>query len=152
MEKGVDFMKTIFKNEETIEHQFDAFCKKVLRNEARDIYGEIKRWNEKFISIAELTESQMENLQTYDSYETEHINFCTHGYTISIEDELLAKAVAHLPAKQRDVILLTFFLDRNDGEVAAIMGIAQSTLHYHKTKAFESLRLFLVFLEEEVVK
>ena len=33
----------IFNYEKTIEHQFDSFCKTVLRNHARNIYAEIKR-------------------------------------------------------------------------------------------------------------
>jgi hypothetical protein len=28
-----------------IENEFDYFCKKVLRNKARDIYDSEKRWN-----------------------------------------------------------------------------------------------------------
>lgn len=31
------------KLEESKRHQFDAYCKKILRNEARDIYDERKR-------------------------------------------------------------------------------------------------------------
>lgn len=30
------------KGEETLEYEFEAFCKKLLRNEARDYYRELK--------------------------------------------------------------------------------------------------------------
>ena len=132
-------MKNTFIDEKTIEHQFISFCKAVLCNELRNIYAQEKRWLEKFISIDELTDMQMNSLSTYDRYETEYEIFHTHGHTIPIEDALLAEAVAYLPKKQQDVILLSFFLDRNEREIAILMGITQSTLHYHKTKALESL-------------
>ena len=56
-------------------------------------------------------------------YETEVINFYCHGYTVSVEDSLIAEAVAHLSEKQRDIILLSFFLEQKDIEVAMILGI-----------------------------
>ena len=44
-------MKNTCIDEETVEHQFIAFCKVVVGNELRNIYAEEKRWNEKFISL-----------------------------------------------------------------------------------------------------
>jgi len=107
-------MNDIFKNEERIAYQLD-----------------------------ELTESQMNNLITYDRYETDCTNFYTHGHIVLIENALLAEAVAHLSKRQQEVILLSFFLYRSDSEIAKSLNMAQSVIHYHKTKALESLRQFL---------
>lgn len=137
-------MRNTFVDEETVEYQFLSFSTTVLRNEARNIHAEEKRWNERFTFLDDLTEGQVDGLSTWDSYEVESIPFYAHGYTIFIEDALLADAVSQLSQKQRDIILLSFLLDMKDVEIAKLMGIANSTLHYHKTKAFDELRGFYV--------
>ena len=145
--KEVKVMKRIFLDELTTEHQFISFCKTVLRNEASNIRAEEKRWNNKFILLSELDEGGINELCicTYDFYEAESIIFHTHEYSIFIYDLLIAEAIAHLPNKrQQDVILLTFFLDLKDREVAKIINIAPSTLYYHKIKALAVLREFIL--------
>ena len=104
-----------FINEEKIEQRFISFCKATLCNEIRNIHAEEKRWNEKYISIVELNNSQMSQLSTLDAYESECINFNTHGHIIKIEHALLAEAISYLPIKQQDAILLSFFLEQTDG-------------------------------------
>ena len=136
-------MRPTIINQEKIEYQFDSFCKTVLRNEARDMRSEEKRWNEKFVSLDELAEEQMSALCACDHYELETFIFHTHGHIISVEDAEIAGAVAKLPERQRDAILLSYFLDLKDVEVAELMDIKGSTLHYHKAKAFEALRKFM---------
>ena len=130
-------------DQQIIENQFISFCKTVLCNEMRNIHAEDKRWNEKFISLDELTSLQLNEIYEYDYYEIERAAFHTHGYKILIEDEWIAEAVSCLPQKQQDIILLSFYLEKKDVEVALLLGIAQSTLHYHKTKAFEEMRRFI---------
>ena len=41
-------------HEEHIQHTFDAFCKKVLRNEARDYLDELARKRNREISFSDL--------------------------------------------------------------------------------------------------
>lgn len=47
-------------HEEHIRHTFDAFCKKVLRNEARDYLDELARRRSREISFSELPVEVME--------------------------------------------------------------------------------------------
>lgn len=130
-------------DQQIIENQFISFCKTVLCNELRNIHAEEKRRNEKFISFDDLTSLQLNELYECDYYEIESTAFQSHGHKVFIEDELIAEAVFRLPTKQKDIILLSFFLEKKDVEVALLLGIAQSTLYYHKTKAFEEMRKFI---------
>jgi len=133
-------MKYTFIDQETTEYQFISFCKSVLRNEVRNIRAEERRWNGKFIPLEQLAEEQVIELCTCDRYESESFIFYTYNHCVWIDDALIAEAVAYLPEKQKDVILLSFFLDLKDVEVAELIDIKGSTVHYHKTKAFETLR------------
>lgn len=62
-------------HEEHIRHTFDAFCKKVLRNEARDYLDEIARKRSREISLSELPVEVMEQLAVYDRYFAEIARF-----------------------------------------------------------------------------
>lgn len=55
-------------HEEHIRHTFDAFCKKVLRNEARDYLDELARRRSREISFSELPVEVMEQLSVCDDY------------------------------------------------------------------------------------
>lgn len=55
-------------HEEHIQHTFDAFCKKVLRNEARDYLDELARKRNREISFSDLPVEVMEQLSTCDIY------------------------------------------------------------------------------------
>lgn len=129
--------------EKTIEHQFDSFCKTVLRNQARNIYEEQKRWLNRFVSLESLTPADYAKLCTFDNYKAECICFSILDYEIPVEDILIAQAIESLSKRQQDIILLSFFLDMKDVDIAKLMNLAKSTIHYHKENALEELRKFM---------
>ncbi|MGQ4242175.1 sigma-70 family RNA polymerase sigma factor [Enterococcus casseliflavus] len=123
--------------EKTIQHQFDSFCKTVLRNQARNIYSENKRRSEIFISMDMLSAVELNQLSFTDTYESECICFSSFDYTISVKDFLIAQAIQSLSKKQQDVILLSFFLNMTEVDIALLMNLTKSTVHYHKDKALK---------------
>ncbi|MBO6438779.1 sigma-70 family RNA polymerase sigma factor [Enterococcus faecalis] len=131
------------KNQEKIEHQFDSFCKKVLRNQARTIYKERKRKNERFLSFDQLQEIDYSSLSIEDRYETDGTQFDLYGYKISVESFQLAQAIKRLPEQQQLILLLSFFLDMKDVDISKILNRSKSTIHYHKAKALEKVRIVL---------
>lgn len=135
--------------EKTIEHQFDSFCKTVLRNQARNLYAENKRRSKILISIELLSQSELCQLAIYDTYEAECIFISTYDYDIPIEDVLIAQAIESLSKRQQDIILLSFFLDMKDVDIAMLMNLAKSTVHYHKENALKELRKFMEERKDE---
>lgn len=129
--------------EKTIEHQFDSFCKTVLRNQARNIYEENRRWQNRFVSLEALTPADLAKLCSFDNYSTSSIFFSILDYEISIEDILIAQALESLSKRRQDIILLSFFLDMKEMDIAKLMNLAQSTVHYHKENALAELRKFM---------
>ena len=67
-------------HEEHIRHTFDAFCKKALRNEARDYLDELARRRSREISFSELPVEVMEQLSVCDDYFAEDRTFDVLGY------------------------------------------------------------------------
>lgn len=105
-------------HEEHIRHTFDAFCKKVLRNEARDYLDEIARKRSREISLSELPVEVMEQLAVYDCYFAEDSAFHILGCTVYVDSPELAQAIAALPKDKQEVILLFYFLEMSDYEIA----------------------------------
>lgn len=133
-------MVTISNYEKTIEHQFDSFCKTVMRNFARDIYDENKRRNERLISLEALTMAELSQLSIFDDYDSNYIIMASYDYDIRIEDVLIAQAIGQLTKRKQDIILLSFFLSMTNADIATLMDLAESTVHYHKTNALKELK------------
>jgi DNA-directed RNA polymerase specialized sigma subunit, sigma24 homolog len=129
--------------EKIVAQRFDSFCKTVLRNQARNIYEENRRWQNRFVSLEALRPADLAKLASFDNYEAEYIFFSTFDYKIAIEDVLIAQALESLSQRQQDIILLSFFLDMKEMDIASLMNLAQSTIHYHKKNALEELRKFM---------
>lgn len=129
--------------EKTIEHQFDSFCKTVLRNQARNLYHEMKNRSNRFISLEQLTQAQLNQLSVSDDYESNYIIITTHNYDIQIENALIATALCSLSKKKKDIILLSFFLNMTNVDIAERLNLAESTVHYHKKIALKELKKFM---------
>ena len=78
-----------------------------------------------------------------DNYEVESIFFSILDYEIPVEDILIAQAIESLSKRQQDIILLSYFLDMKDVDIASLMNLAKSTIHYHKENALEELRKYM---------
>ena len=84
-------------HEEHIQHSFDAFCKKVLRNEARDYQDALARKRNREVYFSELPVEVLEQFAVRDTYFTDSRTFEVIGHSVCIDDETLAEAISALP-------------------------------------------------------
>lgn len=127
-------------HEEHIRHTFDAFCKKVLRNEARDYLDELARQRNREISFSDLPVEVMEQLSVCDDYFADDRTFDVLGNTVQIASDELAEAIAALPKQKRDIILLSYFLDMPDSEIAKALNMVRSSVAYRRSATLKLLR------------
>ena len=127
-------------HEEHIRHTFDAFCKKVLRNEARDYLDEMNRRNSREIPFSALPVEAMEQLASYDSYFSDERTFRIMGCTVFVDDADLAEAIAALPMDKQDIILLFYFLEMSDYEIAKRLNILRRSVTYRRTSTLKMLK------------
>ena len=130
------------RNESNV-HRFDSYCKKILKNEARDCYREIQKHRQREIFFSELSEKEWKQLYMEDEYDLDTCNFRVLGYDVEVKDALIAEALNLLSEKKREVVLLAYFLDMSDTEIAKLLNLRQSTIHYHRTSSLKSLKEFL---------
>lgn len=127
-------------HEEHIRHAFDAFCKKVLRNEARDYLDEIARKRSREISLSELPVEIMAQLAAHDRYFMEESAFHILDCTVYVDNPELAQAISALPKDKREIILLFYFLEMSDYEIARRLNMIRRSVTYRRTSTLKLLK------------
>ena len=141
--------KSSSEQQSRIRKQFDSFCKTLLKNEMID-YERERNYRLKYeISFSELTQKELRQLEIMDDYIVESEMFHVFDYDIEVKDELIGEALKSLPEKKRNVILLSFFLDMTDTEIAKYMNLVRSTI---LQILFSSYPISLSFNQSLVVK
>jgi RNA polymerase sigma factor (sigma-70 family) len=126
--------------------RFDAFCKKVLRNEARAYLRNMKRQREREALFSDLSQAELDKLCVVDRYPSDSIVFSSHGYDLHIDNELVAEAFGSLPEQEQSILILHCVLDMADGEIGSLMGMSRSAVQRHRTSTLKQLRVKLMAL------
>ena len=145
-QKGGEKMETIPRNDFSRQHRFDAFCKEVLRNEAKDYLRELGRQRDREKSLDALTQQELDKLSIVDHYPSDSYVFSSHGYDLLINNELVAEAFASLPEQEQSILILHCVLEMADGEIGSLMGMSRSAVQRHRTSTLKQLRVKLMAL------
>lgn len=122
------------------QHTFDCYCKRVLKNEACNIQQEYSRRRNKEISFDELSEQELQSLCVSDEYFADEYIFDILGGSVTVRNERLAKALQSLTERKRDIILLSYFLDMTDREIAEKLNMVRKTVQYQRTSSLKALK------------
>lgn len=68
------------------------------------------------------------------------IFMCRAMYDVAIENEDLANALTVLPDDKRDIVLLAYFLDMNDQEIADKLDMVRRTVQYKRAQSPKELK------------
>ena len=123
-------------NEKSIQHQFDAYCKKVLRNEAKSI----RKRNANIKDNEEPLADSNEGRYSQTHFDEQDVYFL-FGMEILISDQKLSAAIDHLSEIRRKIILLYYFAGFNDAEIGKILNMSTSGIWYQRKKAVEQLKM-----------
>ena len=142
--------KSSFDNEEIIQMVFDSFCKKVLKNAAFDCFREIQKHREREQFFSELTKKEWQQIYMEDEYKLERHVFQVLGQEVEVKNFLIAEALKHLPEKKRNVILMYYYLEMTETEIAEQMDLGQSTINYHRINSLKELEEFLEVHKDDI--
>lgn len=127
-----------------IKAQFDYFCKKVLRNHARNLKRKNLRQSRKEIVFSGLPDETVIGAIHIDRI------ICLGGnlfddltYPISIEKDALAQALRTLSQRNRQIILLTYFEDLTDQQIGKQLNAVRSTVQAARSRALKEMREML---------
>lgn len=120
--------------------RFDAFCKTVLRNEAKTYLRDLYRQRKRETQFSALSQYEMDKFCTMDEYPSDSVVFTTFGCDLHIRDELVADAFASLPEREQSILILYCVLGLTDGEIGRISEMSRSAVQRHRTKTLNELR------------
>lgn len=126
--------------------RFDAFCKAVLRNEARNLQQSMRRQRRRVTPLDTVFPTEWDKLSVTDSYPSDSFVFSSHGYSMCIDNELVAAAFAGLSATEQSILILRCALDMTDSEIGAYLEMSRSAVQRRRTKALTGLRAKLAAL------
>ena len=121
----------------------------IVANEAKNAKKEIARRSEREVSISQLVESELAKIVSEDKYTLESMTFSVDGDTITVNDVLLGRAIAALPPLRREVILLSYFLDKKDQQIAALMHLDANVVSKRRYASLKRLKELLEALDYE---
>ncbi|MDO4556037.1 MAG: sigma factor-like helix-turn-helix DNA-binding protein [Lachnospiraceae bacterium] len=127
-------------NERTVRHQYDRICRLALEGEVVDYQRHLAYRQKYEVLLSELPVKELSKLFTMDEYDLETSRFQVLGYDIEVKDSLIAEALRSLTEKKRNVILLSYFMDMSDAEIAREMNLVRSTIHEHRKRSLELLK------------
>ena len=136
------------KDEMTIRHQFDRLCQMALKGEAVNSYKHMDYRRKHEVTFSELSEKELSKLFTMDEYGTEYHHFEVHGYDIEVKNTLIAEALKELSERKRNVILLSYFMEMSDADIAREMNLVRSSIHEHRTRSLEILKKIIPQFEK----
>ena len=125
------------------ERNFDAFCKKIINNLSayalRKSINTLKRNQTMDDSIIQ----EIASAQVEDDYHVYGRTFTVRGISLVVRDEEMGECLQFIPPDKRAVLLLSYFGDFSDAEVARILDISNATVSYRKKDALRRLRALM---------
>ena len=107
------------KQKQQVQMKFDSYCKKTIKGEVKHYWRELTRQKSKESLFSELTRQEF------------------------------AEAFQKLSEKKREILLMLYFLDMTETEIASYLHLVQSTIHYHKKVSLNRMRQILEEMDEE---
>ena len=114
--------------------------KRVVKGIVRNYRKELKRRRNKEISYCELPEIVVEKLAVWDEYESDYTAFDVCGIEVRVLDDDLAEAIKYLSEKDREILLMYFFLGMSDTEIGDRLKINRSTSFRSRKNSLEELK------------
>lgn len=129
------------------EQTFDSFCKTVIRNESIDAFREMAHRREHEIEFSALSPKELASLQAEDILDSYKKSFRVHGYMVEVCDRALGEILDYIPSAQRDIVLLSYFLDYSDYEISKLLNMNKNTVQYRRNATLRRLRQLMEDLE-----
>ena len=98
------------------------------------------------IPFCELPGIIIDKVAIWDTYKTDYTTFNICGHDIYVYDDELAKVIKQLSDRYRENVLMYYFLDMSDTEIAKLQNISRSGVFQNRHYALKQMKKSL---EEE---
>ena len=134
-------------NTSSFEHivriQFNALMMTVIKFTVKSRNRQFARRSKHEILFCELSDTKNLECGTTDKYSCDYISFEVLNFTMQISNEKLAVALYKLSSKERDVILLHYFQNMSDQEIAELYHVSRSAVYRRRSNGLKELKVLL---------
>lgn len=131
-------------DEDKIRKMFFGFCKTVLKNALSNYY----RHETPYYAHESLVTDDKAffdlRLTASNPYPSDYHVLQVDAFTAQIEDDRLYRSIKQLTENQQIVIILYYWYDLTEEEIAIQLKIPRPTIHYRKSQALRQLKKHLV--------
>ncbi len=135
--------------EEHKQHAFDAYCKRIVKNEATSVHREYQQQNSDEVLFSDLTEKELQQLQYMDQYAPDKQVFPLLDMQVEVLDGNLARALAALTPERRTIVMLAYLLDMTDPDIARLFRLNRTTVRSRRASILKELRKIMEGYENE---
>lgn len=126
--------------EDAIRLQFDCLARKAIGRTVKNYNKELSRRSIHEISFCELPEMEVNNLCIMDEYPVEFTTFNVFGTEVRVYDERLCEAIKQLSEKRRNILLMSYYLEMPDAEIAEILNIARFSVYRNRMHSLKLIK------------
>ena len=118
-----------------------------MDDERKDYFKALSRQYKRESLFCDMDDYSVNLFSSEDTYPSHFHTFEMDGFTVRIENSLLAEALENLDGKKRDVILRYYFLGFDDTEISKILEVKRSTIQRSRIDGIEFIKKIMA--EEE---
>ena len=131
------------------ERNFDVFCKKTINNLSAYAMRSYINSQKRNLTIDNCIIQEINSAQVEDDYHVYGRTFTVRGISLVVRDEVMGECLQFIPPDKRAVLLLSYFGDFSDTQVARILDISNATVIYRKKDALRRLRALVEAMNHE---
>lgn len=124
----------------TIQYQFDCLARKVMIRTQSNCRRSLGRKVHKECPFSEMPEKELNRLQTVDTYHLDSKYYLILKFRVEVGNAAVANALDSLPKEKRNILLMFYFLEMSDAEIALELGKDRSTIYRSRTSALAALK------------
>lgn len=129
--------------ENAIRLQFDTLMKKVIDGIIKNYEKELERRSNRETPFCELPKIMVDSFSVYDEYELDVTVFDVYGMEARVSGDELCRALKQLPERKRNTLLMFYFLDMTDTEIAQLQQISVPGAFKNRQTALRNMKKIL---------
>lgn len=110
------------------------------QGERADYFRHLKYLQEHEKLLSDLSETELNTLCFEVDYCVEKQQYKVCEYDIVIEDSIIVEALDTLSENKKNIVLLAFFMEMSETEIAREMNLACSTVCGHRKRALKMMK------------
>ena len=126
--------------ENAIRLQFDCLARKVIGRTVKNYDRELGRRARRETPFCELSEMELNHMGIMDVYSVEFTSFDVFGSEVRIYDERLCEAIKELSERRRNILLMSYFLEMTDAEIAEVVGMERFSVCRNRLHTLKLIR------------